>query len=274
MKPIKKFVKKLLRLEPHSDVTPIDGLVHVGSTFHGYHIPINYFDTSSVCYCVGAGLDISLDVELVTRFGAQVFIFDPMPYAFDHFTELVDKTANNQSLTIIEAEHLYTYEINSKQLETITFIKTGLWDEKKQVKFYHPSNTDYAGHSIINLQNTNEYIEASVDTMAHCMKELNHHQVDLLKIEIEGSEYTVIDNVLKDKLDVKMILVEFDEFHHREGKNIATLRRIRQSTDQLIDAGYKLVHSLSYYKRTFIRNDVFNELQIKVKDNNCTSDIT
>ena len=263
MKPIIKFVKKILRLESHSDVTFIDGLVYIGSTFHGYHIPDNYLTPDSVCYCVGAGTDISLDVELVTRFGAQVFIFDPMPYALDHFNELLDKTANDQLFTITEADHKYTYQVNSKQLETITFIETGLWDEKKQIRFYHPSKENYDGHSITNLQNTSEYIEASVDTMANCMKELNHSQVDVLKIEIEGSEYTVIDNVLRDKLDVKMILVEFDEFHHREGKKLATMRRIRQSTNQLINAGYKLVHSLSYYKRTFIRNDIFNELQKK-----------
>lgn len=265
MKPVKDLVKKIMRLESHSDVTLLDDLVYIGSTFHGYHIPGNYLNASSVCYCVGAGIDISLDVELVTRYGAQVFIFDPMPYALDHFTELVNKTAAGQPLTISEGEHLYTYKISSDQLNTIRFITTGLWDEKKQVKFYCPSKDNYAGHSITNLQNTDQYIEASVDTMANLMKELGHQQVDVLKIEIEGSEYTVIDNVVKDKLDVKMILVEFDEFHHREGKNLATLRRIRQSTDQLLAAGYKLVHSISYYKRTFVRNDVFNELQSRGK---------
>nr|GFD06411.1 hypothetical protein [Tanacetum cinerariifolium] len=101
----------------------------------------------------------------------------------------------------------YVYKISAKELGAITYCATGVWNEKKTVKFYVPANSNYAGHSITNLQNTEDYIEAPVDKLANIMRELGHQQIDLLKIEIEGSEYTVIDDVLADKLDVKMILV-------------------------------------------------------------------
>lgn len=261
MKLIKELAKTILRLDAQSSVTPLKNLLHVGSAFHGYHIPQHFLDANSICYCVGAGTDISLDIEIVTRFGSQVFIFDPMPYAFDHFTELINKTKASEYLTIKEGEDEYTYKISSAELTKARFIKTGMWNEKKLVKFYVPARENYAGHSITNLQNTDEFIEAPVNTLANIMQELNHKQIDLLKIEIEGSEYTVIDNVIKDKVDIKMILVEFDEFHHRKGKNVSTLKRIRASTDQICNAGYKLVHSSDHYKRTFIRNDVFALLE-------------
>ena len=261
MKPIKDLVKKILKLDAHAGVSSLKNLTYIGFTYHGYHIPANYFDTSSICYCVGAGTDISFDIELVTRYQSQVFIFDPMPYAADHFNELLDRTSRNEVFTIGEGASTYNYNIKMKQMDRLQFIKTGLWNEKKLVRFYNPAQEAYAGHSIIKLQNTDKYVEAEVNTLSNIMKELNHHQIDVLKIEIEGSEYAVIDNILKDKVNVKMILVEFDEFHHRKGKNIETLKRIRRTTEKLFNAGYKLVHSTEYYKRTFIRNDIFDLLE-------------
>jgi len=44
------------------------------------------------------------------------------------------------------------------------------------------------------------------------MKELNHSRVDCLKMDIEGSEYEVIDDILTNRIDVRQILLEF---HHR-----------------------------------------------------------
>jgi FkbM family methyltransferase len=261
MKYIKVVSKKILRIHSQSNVASLNNIVYLGFYPNGYHIPDNFFDSTSICYCVGAGTNISFDIELVTKYGSKVFIFDPMPYAVEHFNELVNKTKASESLTIIGCELPYTYKINSKQLETIRYIETGIWNEKKLVKFFVPSRENYAGHSITNLQNTDDYIEAKVDTIVNLMKELNHTKIDLLKIEIEGSEYTVIDDIVKSKPDIKIILVEFDEFHHRDGKNMSTLKRIRNSSEKLCNAGYKLVHSTEYYKRTFIRTDVFELLK-------------
>ncbi len=260
MKIVKRLPGRIFNLYAQINVSPLNNLIHLGSKYSGYYVPDNYLNTSSICYCVGAGVDISLDVELATNYGAQVFVFDPMPYALDHFNELVNKTSKGQQLAIGTGEHAYVYKINGEQLKTIQFVKTGVWDEKKLLKFYSPATQNYAGHSITNLQNTDQYIEAPVDTLVNIMQKLGHSHIDLLKIEIEGAEYTVIDNVLNDKIDVKIILVEFDEFYHRKGKNLATLRRIKKSSDKLLKAGYKLVHTVSYCKKVFVRDDIFEML--------------
>ena len=44
------------------------------------------------------------------------------------------------------------------------------------------------------------------------MKENGHSHIDLLKIDIEGSEYDVIDDILKEQIDIVQICVEV---HHR-----------------------------------------------------------
>jgi FkbM family methyltransferase len=43
------------------------------------------------------------------------------------------------------------------------------------------------------------------------MEQLGHDRIDLLKIDIEGAEYKVIESILADKLDIRVICVEYDE---------------------------------------------------------------
>ena len=95
------------------------------------------------------------------------------------------------------------------------------------------------------------------------MTQFGHSTIDLLKLEIEGAEYTVIDSLIRDKADVKIIAVEFDEIYHKKG--VAHLVRIRNYTRKLQKAGYVLVHSNEHYKRTFIRKDVYTGLRAKEK---------
>jgi len=254
---LKKIAKSILAYR----VTPLNNLAYIGSITHGYYVPGTYLSDTSICYCVGAGTDISLDTELATRYKSRVFIFDPMPYALNHFTGLVSSTKAGKRFTADNDEQGYAYTISAEALGAITYCATGVWDEKKVIKFYVPTKDTYAGHSITNLQNTDAYIEAPVDKLSNIMQELGHRHIDLLKIEIEGAEYTVINDVLADKLDVKIILVEFDEFHHRKGlARLAAIKRIEQSSQKLLNAGYKLVHSINFYKRTFVRKDVFKIL--------------
>jgi FkbM family methyltransferase len=257
MNPLKKIAKYVAVRTAQQHVVPLPNLLHLGSDTHGYRVPDNYLTSKSVCYCVGAGTDISLDVELVTRFQARVFIFDPMPYARAHFEGLVSSTQQGSAFQAESYGQAYSYSVSSSELATIKYCGTGVWDEKKTVRFYAPTQATYAGHSITNLQKTAAYVEAPVDKLGNIMRELGHPHIDLLKLEIEGSEYTVIDDMLADKLDVK----EFDEFHHRTGlARLAAIRHIEHSSRKLRRAGYKLAHSVSFYKRTFVRADVFERL--------------
>jgi FkbM family methyltransferase len=258
---VRKIVKMAVDYRRQKDVTPVKNLVYLGSPNHGYVIPADYLTSASVCYCVGAGTDISLDTELAARFRAQVFIFDPMPYALAHFNDLVSHAQQGKLFTADNTKDGYVYTVSAENLESVRYCATGIWNEQKVIKFYSPIKETYAGHSITNLQSTAKYIEAPVDKLANIMREFGHKQLDLLKLEIEGSEYVVIDDVLADKLDVKMILVEFDEFHHRRGlARLVAIRHIEQSSRKLIKAGYKLVNSMGFYKRAFIRADVFDSL--------------
>ncbi|MEO8150168.1 MAG: FkbM family methyltransferase [Bacteroidia bacterium] len=268
MSKLKKIIKKTLRINSDHKLSPLKNIVQVGSKFHGYYVPENFLNQSSICYCIGAGEDISFDTELVVRYGCRAIIFDPMPEGKNHYDKLVANTLSNKKMATNNDESGFEYRINSEQLKRTTFLNIGVWDKKEVIKFYKPAKEDYASHSVVNLQKTDDFIEAQVDRLSNIMKDLNHNCVDLVKMEIEGAEYKVIDTILEDKLNVKMILVEFDEVHFKKG--LGYLMRIKKSSDKIIKAGYKMVHSTHMYKRTFVRNDVYEQLK-KLENNIATT---
>lgn len=67
------------------------------------------------------------------------------------------------------------------------------------------------------------------------MEELGHSKIDLLKMDIEGSEYEVIQNILDERLEITQILIEF----HRRFKEIS-LDESKRAISSLKKSGYKL----------------------------------
>ena len=91
------------------------------------------------------------------------------------------------------------------------------------------------------------------------MKSFGHTSIDLLKLEIEGAEYKVIETIIEDKLDIKAILVEYDEVFHSKG--FPYLFRIKKSKDLLLNNGYKLVHTTDLFKCLFVKKEVYNKFK-------------
>ncbi|HTS44296.1 MAG TPA: FkbM family methyltransferase [Puia sp.] len=258
MRPVKKLLKKALGLDPMANVKPLKNLVYIGSKYHGYTIPPNIIKRDSICYCIGAGEDISFDTELKVLYDAKIFIFDPMPEGKNYFVKLKEYTRNGKVMTI-EGENSFTYRINSEQLDDMVYVEKGVWDEATTLRFYAPKLEDYVSHSAYLFKSSDKFIDAPVDRLSNFMKSFGHQSIDLVKMEIEGAEYTVLDTIVRDQLDVKIIVVEFDEVFHSNG--LKFLYRIKKTSDELEKAGWILVHSTPMFKRTFIRQDLYQQLK-------------
>jgi FkbM family methyltransferase len=259
MQSLKNLMKRSLGLHPKSSVTPLADINYIGSGLHGYYIPENYLTPNSVCYLVGTGEDISIDTELVIKYDCNVYVIDPAPEGINHFNLLNRKTLNGETLSIGHEKGAFTYRIKPEQLMKMKYLSVGLWDQDTLIRFYKPANDKYVSHSIELFKETGEYIEVPVDRLSNIMKKNGHTSIDLLKLEIEGAEYKVLETIVEDKLDVKMIAVEYDEVYHCKGFDY--LYRIKKSTDNLLNNGYKLAHSTDYFKRLFIQEDLFAKLQ-------------
>jgi hypothetical protein len=69
------------------------------------------------------------------------------------------------------------------------------------------------------------------------MLELGHDQIDLLKLDIEGAEYEVIDDLVASQIPIGQLLVEF---HYRfEGIGPD---RTRRAVRALNEAGFRSFH--------------------------------
>ena len=73
----------------HAALVDSQKLLRLGTTYGGWIIPADAGLTAdSICYCVGAGEDISFDCAGVERFHCQVRVIDPTPRAIQHFNSL------------------------------------------------------------------------------------------------------------------------------------------------------------------------------------------
>ena len=196
-------------------IHPREDLVRLGSDYGGWIVPHTLLDRNSVCYCAGAGEDITFDLALAERFGCEIHVFDPTPRAVAH----VERVAAGNPL--------------------IHFHPVGLWDCEATLKFYAPANPAHVSHSVLNLQHTDTYFEARCRSLADLMQRNGHDCLDLLKIDIEGAEYRVLQSMLEKRIRPRILCVEFDEAVQRVTRAIRA--RVKRSVGSLLDSGYTLV---------------------------------
>lgn len=229
-----RLIYRNLSLAMHRDeVTgkpffPRKDLVHIGTSYGGWVIPSTLLNASSICYTVGCGQDVSFDTGLIERYGCDVYAFDPTPRGIQHVT--------------LEIPPNPKYH----------FTPVGLWDSEDVLKFYAPINPAHDSYSAVNLQHTQTYVTAPVKRLSQIMRENNHTHLDLLKIDIEGAEYRVVDSIIQDQLDIRIFCVEYDEDYNPQDSSYR--ERIRASLEALEIYGFRLVSAQGRGNYTFTRN--------------------
>ena len=225
------------RLLFRKNVSVLHNIGHekLGSPFAGWYVPMDLINSDSKCYCFGCGEDISFDLALIKRFGCQVFSFDPTPRSIQHVHNLIDN-AQQGIPTSINNQSDFFYTVTTKQLERLKFYEYGVWNENNILKFYAPKNETNVSHSLVNLQGTSTYFEARCFTVGTIMEMLKHDSVDVIKLDIEGAEYNVIESFLEAKIRPTVVLVEFDEGYSPIDKD--AISRITNTIDMLNENNY------------------------------------
>ena len=163
-----------------------------GTEYGGFYLPKSFDIENSVVYSFGIGEDLSFS-EAVIEKGGEVYAFDPTP----------------KSVKFVENHRLYS---NLK----FHFYPYGLSDKDGKEEFYLPKRDDWVSASTIlhHYVNDRNVIAVEMKTLRSIMKELGHDSVDILKMDIEGSEFKVIDDWMNPGLrrpDVKVCLMETHE---------------------------------------------------------------
>lgn len=210
--------RKCLRVYPEWRFAPPHVQVNremqrIGSEYGGYFLDSSLIVPNTVVYSLGVGEDISFDLALIERFGVTVHAFDPTPK--------VMKWLAPQVLP-----------------QQFHFHNVGIADFDGNGTFYLPLRPDYISHSLVRArQFSDDSIRVPMMRLATVMRQLEHARIDVLKIDIEGAEYGVIENIVRERIPVGQILVEF---HHRLS-SIGTAKTM-QILALLEGAGMKIAH--------------------------------
>lgn len=219
---LRKISRMLMPFLTRFRIDHIKGVKKIGKGYGEWYIKNGILNENSICYCAGAGTNIDFDLSLAKDFGAKVFIFDPTPKSI-LFLKKVEKENNKL-----------------KWFENIKFLPIGLWGEDTFQNFFLPINENNVSSSILNLTHSKKSFTAECKKISTLMKQFNHSKIDLLKLDIEGAEYSVINSILKEKIFPKILCVEFDEIHSPRG--LGSFLKIRKSVRDILKQNYKLIH--------------------------------
>ncbi len=169
-------------------------------------------DRNSVVYSFGIGRDISFERALIERFHLTVYAFDPTPLA----------------LAWIRAQDLP---------QGFLLHEVGVAAHDGTARFQPPSKSKFESFSLARHSGVGQSVEAPVRRFATLVEMLGHRRLSVLKLDIEGAEYQVLDDVLGSGIQVDQILVEF---HHR-WREIGA-RQTRRALRRLQAAGWCVAH--------------------------------
>jgi FkbM family methyltransferase len=125
---------------------------------------------------------------MIQRFGVTVHAFDPTPSVMDWLSK--------QSLPA-----------------QFQFHDVGIADFDGEARFYLPPKSEYISHSIVHTkQYSPDAISVSMVRLVTAMRQLGHTRIDVLKMDVEGAEYAILQDMVGANIRVGQLLIEF---HHR-----------------------------------------------------------
>lgn len=140
-------------------------------------------NAQSVVYSGGVGSDISFEHELVRRFGCSIIVLDPSPTG----VQTMARPENN--------------------IPQLRFLPLALCASVGKLKMAPPVPGEDSWSAQRNSTGTLEVASTDLYTL---MRQNGHTHIDLLKIDIEGCEYEVIDDILGKRILVRQICADFD----------------------------------------------------------------
>lgn len=229
-------------------------LIKLGTEYGGWVIP-NYLelDDKSIIYSVGVGEDMSFDLLLWNKIKSKIMLIDPTIRAKNYFLEIQDYFNENEFYKE-KFKNTYLKDIDFKpNFNDFNLIEKALWNKIDKLKFYKQSNPLYVSQTLIEKMYTDDYYEVETTTILEIMKQFNHDKIDLLKMDIEGAEIKVLENMLENKIYPKYLLVEFDLKLKNKDNDNSTEKVIKK----LLNCGYVILKNDNLNITFFYMNKTF-----------------
>jgi FkbM family methyltransferase len=186
---------------------------------------INIKPLPQVAYCAGVGLGISFELELAKMMRQPVLVFDPSPTGIA--TMARTDTRN------------------------IEFFPIGLAAHAGSIEFSVPKDAAEGSYSVV--QDGIETISFECYDLATIMARNADSCIDLLKMDIEGFEYDIVNWLLDQGIPVRQVCVEFHGWL-RPGSTVKTIVRLYR-------AGYRIIHKRRGDYTFLLKESRYAELQ-------------
>ena len=187
-----------------------------GNRFADWTFCPDHLLEDSVVYSFGVGEDISFDLELMEHFRLRVHAFDPSPRSIKWIGTQPEK----------DGFHFYPY---------------GLAGNDGNLSFSEPGDPGIHSlkltRSLSGQEEAGYTLELPVQRLRTIMERLGHKKIDLLKMDIEGAEYEVIEDIIGSAVPITQLLIEF---HHRFDH--IGIGKTRGAISNLNEAGYRIFH--------------------------------
>ncbi len=204
---LKRLIGKELRLRNDINIPVVkDG---------GWWFAPEGFGRETIVYSLGVGDEVDFDLSIINQYGVEVFAFDPTPNSID----LLDASK------LPERFHFYPWAVTAKDGSLRFYPRLKKDGSKSDVMFT----------MIPEEETKDDVIEVPAFSLATIVQKLGHDRIDVLKMDIEGAEYEVLEGLLESPVLPTQLLVEF---HHRFVEN--GLERTYDIVSRLRNVGYRI----------------------------------
>jgi len=179
----KGFLKKDILLFPDCRID----FELLGTDYGSWPVINSIIQDAVVIYSFGIGDDISWDLAIIEKFKVKVHAFDPTSKC-------------KLWLNSIELPHDFVYH------------DIGLSDHNGFQEFVPPDNEKHVSFSIVKKDSEKKSEMFKVSSLDQIMKCLGHQVINVLKMDIEGAEYNVLNDMMTKNIFPCVLMVEF---HHR-----------------------------------------------------------
>lgn len=173
-----KLIQLFLR-EPNIPIRQI------GEGYGSWAVPARSYSEADLVILVGVGEDVSLDT-FFAELGCKTILCDPTPRAIKHAKEKMSRFGN------------------------VEIIEKGIWTSPGRTKFYLPKDLEHVSLSIVNLQNTSDFIELEVTTIPNLLAGFHSKDPSILKLDIEGAAYYVLLDLFEKGIYPQNVLVDLE----------------------------------------------------------------
>lgn len=250
----KKIYKKILdyfhpKVSNHFDYK----IKHYGTFYGGYDI-VDEKIIKIIISC-GLGEDASFDIEMIKSKDCIVYTIDPTRRSIDYYNEIKKQFGKprSQEYSNHGFQKIQAYDLKKINLRNFILIPKAIFDSsKKKLKLYYPNNRQHVSASINKTSKyCNDFFYADIITIDEIISKNHINEIDILKLDVEGAEIKILEDILKKNIFPKQILVEYTNI---KSKNLLDHISIFKINKKLIKNNYILVYKNEKGDFTYLYN--------------------